>query len=80
VRIPVGLWQFPRWLGVATGGLRHPRPGLKQRDPGIFGLVLATSGAVVRTAVVACRPFLHDSLIRRWHRGRCLGCESRESV
>jgi hypothetical protein len=46
---------------VATGGLRHPRPELKHREPGLFGLVLATSGAVARTAVVACRRFLQDS-------------------
>jgi hypothetical protein len=52
---------IPTVLGVATGGLRHPRPGLKQREPGLFGLVLAISGAVVRTAVVACRRFLQDS-------------------
>jgi hypothetical protein len=52
---------IPTVLGVATGGLRHPRPGLKQREPGLFGLVLAISGAVVRTAVDACRRFLQDS-------------------
>jgi hypothetical protein len=31
-------------------GLRHPPPGLTQRERGLFGLVLAISGAVVRTA------------------------------
>jgi hypothetical protein len=47
---------IPTVLGVATGALRHPRPGLKQRDPRSSVWVLAISEAVVRTAVVACRP------------------------
>ena len=38
-----------------------PPPGLKQSEPRLFCLVLATSGAVARTAVVACRRFLQDS-------------------
>jgi len=52
---------IPTVLGVATGALRHPRPGLKQREPEIFGLVLAISEAVVRTAVVACARFPLDA-------------------
>jgi hypothetical protein len=38
---------IPTVLGVATGGLPYPWPRLKQREPGLFGLVLATSAAVV---------------------------------
>ena len=56
----VGLWQFPRCLGLLQAACAIPGPG-KQREPGLFGLVLAISGAVVRTAVVACRRFLQDS-------------------
>jgi hypothetical protein len=61
VRKRVDAYGNSHGAWVATGGLRHPRPGLKQREPGLFGLVLATSGAVARTAVVACRRFLQDS-------------------
>ena len=72
--------RVPRCLGVATG-VRHTRPGLKQREPGLFGLVLAISRAVVRTAVVACAGVLRmtpEPTVAS--RALLLGCASRESV
>jgi hypothetical protein len=54
---------------------RRPAPfptWAEAEGTGLFGLAQATSGAVVRTAVAACRP-LPARLVRRWHRGRCLG-------
>jgi hypothetical protein len=52
VRKPVSApTVVPAGADVAGGG----------SAAGLFGLVLATSGAVARTAVVACRRFLHDS-------------------
>lgn len=52
---------IPRCFGLLQAACAIPRPGLKQSERGLFCLVLATSGAVVRTAVLACRCFLHDS-------------------
>jgi hypothetical protein len=60
-RIAVCLWQFPRCFGLLQAACAIPRPGLKQSEPGLFCLVLATDGAVARTAVVASRCFLPDS-------------------
>jgi hypothetical protein len=58
------------WLGVSINGrlvadshgtwdFRRPTPSpsrLKQREPELLDLMLAISGAVARTALLACRP------------------------
>jgi hypothetical protein len=57
-------------LGVATGSLRHLRPGLKQRE-------LCNEAWLERQGLpIVSSP----ELSRRRHRGRRLGCGSRESV
>jgi hypothetical protein len=63
---------------------RRPAPfptWAEAEGTGHFGLAQATSGAVVRTAVVVCRPLPHDSSSDGGIEGAAyLGCGSRESV
>ena len=62
--------------GVFTANAR-----LKQREPELLDLMLAISGAVARTALLACARPLPDSRSDSCIEGAAyLGCRSRESV
>lgn len=64
-----------------SGGRRHPPSRLKQREPELLDLMLAISGAVARTALLACARPLPDSRSDSCIEGAAyLGCRSRESV
>src|SRR5215213_11338545 len=62
---------IPTVLWVATGGLRHPRPGLKRSELGLlYGAGHQWGGGQNRGSYMP--PLPAGLLIRRWHRGRCL--------